>query len=81
MLSLSELVELARETEITDPIDWGMLNIDEENAYALVASGVLELCQTLDTDEQKIQALMATAVKLTVENFVLNIRLLQSQEK
>lgn len=80
MLTLSELVELAKEVEITDPIDWGMLNTDESSAYNLVASGILELCQSLETDEQKIQALMASLVKSTVENFVLNIKLLQQQE-
>lgn len=75
MISLVELVELAQEVEITDPIDWGMLNIDEKNAYTLIATGILELCQSLETDDQKIHMLMASLVKLSVENFVLNLKL------
>lgn len=71
MLSIDDLVELAKEVEVTDPIDWGMLNIDEDNAYRLIATSVLEqFSQPLDQP-----TILATITKLIVENFVLNLKL------
>jgi hypothetical protein len=65
------LVELAQEVEVTDPIDWGMLAIDEEEAYRMMAISVLE---TFPDEKIEIQAVIT---KLTVENFVLNLKLMQ----
>lgn len=64
------LVELAMEAEVTDPIDWGYLNISEEEAYRLMALHVLEMNNDRLTSD-------AIIVKLLVENFALNMRLLQ----
>lgn len=72
-----QLVELAMEIEAEDPIDFGMLRIDERNAYTLMANGVLESYLSNDKDERDM-ILLATVVKLTVENLVLNLKLLQS---
>jgi hypothetical protein len=80
-MNLHQLVDLAREVEITDPIDWGYLNIDEQSAYELIASGLLEHFNSLESDSDRSQFLLVSLVKLTVENFVLNIKLLQQQEK
>ena len=66
------LVELAMESEIADPIDWGDLNISEEEAYRLMAMHVLEM------KNDKITA-DAIITKLLVENFVLNMKLLGKQ--
>lgn len=65
------LVDLAQEVEVTDPIDWGMLAISEEEAYTMMATSVLE---TFPDEKIEIQAVI---VKLTVENFVLNLKLMQ----
>ena len=80
-MNLQQLVELAQEVEITDPIDWGYLNIDEQSAYELIASGILEHYSNFESDQDRLQFLLVSVVKLTVENFVLNIKLLQQQEK
>ena len=72
MLSVKQLAELAKEVETEDPIDWGMLAIDEDHAYELIASQVLELYNTNDQ-----YALLASVTKLIVENFVLNLKLQQ----
>ena len=72
-----QLVELALEIEIADPIDWGMLNINERDAYDMIASSVLEQYLLTDKDERDMM-LLAIVVKLTVENFVLNLKLLQN---
>ena len=69
MTQVEMLVQLAMETEINDPIDWGMLAVREEEAYALMASHVLEMPHDPLTDQ-------AIIVKLLVENFVLNLKLL-----
>lgn len=67
---IEQLVELALEVELTDPIDWGMLAIDESAAYRMVAATVVEM------DSEPL-VLKASLVKLLVENFVLNLKLLE----
>ncbi len=62
------LVELAMESEVADPIDWGDLNISEEQAYIMMAAHVIEMERNHLTDG-------AIIVKLLVENFVLNLKL------
>lgn len=81
MLTLNELIELAQEVELSDPIDWEYLNIEENQAYRLIAAGILEHYNSLESEEHRAEMLLASLVKLTVENFVLNIKLLQLREK
>lgn len=66
---IEDLVEIAMEAEITDPIDWGELNISEQEAYKMFAATVLEMNNEPLADK-------AIIVKLLVENFVLNLKLL-----
>ncbi len=73
-LDIEQLVDLAKEVEMGDPIDWGMLNIGEDEAYALMASHLLELFSQVPNDQQFTVAL-ASLTKLLVENFVLNLKL------
>lgn len=68
---INVIVELAQEVEVTDPIDWGMLAIDEQEAYRMMAISILE---TFPDESITIQAVLT---KLTVENFVLNLKLAQ----
>lgn len=71
---IKDLAELAKEVEIGDPIDWGMLNISEDEAYGLMANHVLELFR--DTPhEQRLTIALASLTKMLVENFVLNLKL------
>ena len=63
------LKELALEAVTVDPIDWGQLNISEDEAFNLMAMHVAEL-------ENNHLTLKAICVKLMVENFVLNLKLL-----
>ena len=67
--SIRNLVILAKEGETMDPIDWGDLNITEDQAYVIMAAHVLEMERNHLTDG-------AIIVKLLVENFVLNLKLL-----
>lgn len=78
-ISVEELISLAKEVEAQDPIDWGMLNIDENEAYKLIALNVLEMFG--ETEEDAREAIMLTTiVKLVVENFVLNLQLHQRNQ-
>ena len=68
------LVDLAMECELEDPIDWGLLAITEKQAYQMMASQLLEQFDNIDK-EHLVPVILATATKLLVENFVLNLRL------
>jgi hypothetical protein len=70
---IDKIVSLAREVEIGDPIDWGLLNIDEESAYKLMTMSVVEKFSEFSPNERSI--MIATIVKLVVENFTLNLKL------
>ena len=67
--AVKALVELAMAAEVADPIDWKELNITEEQAYVMMATHVLDMQRNHLTDG-------AIIVKLLVENFVLNLKLL-----
>lgn len=71
-MNVEELVAIAMEIESIDPIDWGMLNINEEDAYRLMALNAVELYK----DSDRV-TLLASIIKLLVENLTLNVRLLQ----
>ena len=66
------LVDLAKEGAEFDPIYWGDLNITEDQAYVMMAAHVSEM-------ELSDLTSRAIIVKLLVENFVLNLRLMGKQ--
>ena len=67
--AIRNLVMLAKEGAVMDPIDWGELAITEDQAYVMMAAHVLEMERNHLTDG-------AIIVKLLVENFVLNLKLM-----
>jgi hypothetical protein len=70
--AIRNLVLLAKEGAMMDPIDWGELAITEDQAYIMMAAHVLEMERNHLTDG-------AIIVKLLVENFVLNLKLMGKQ--
>lgn len=70
---LNLIVTLAKETSITDPIDWGHLSLTEEQAYIMMTTHVMEM-------ELNDLTSRAIIVKLLVENFVLNLKLLANSQ-
>ena len=72
--AIALLVDLANQMEIQDNIDWGLLNIKEADAYELMANSVVDQFNSVNT-EYHHTVMMATIVKLLVENFVLNLRI------
>lgn len=74
------LASFAKDAEQSDPIDWTGVNVDRDMAYDLMASQIAEMFRDyglrgIDRDAQMTIAL-STIVKLSVENFVLNQRLI-----
>ena len=79
MIQIETLVVLAKETVGQDLIDWKDLAIDEDTAYRLVATSVLEMFpEPWNIDQQT--GMLATITKLIVENMTLNLKLLQKNE-
>ena len=74
-MTVDELVELTKEVESEDPIDWGMLNIDEEGAIRLVALSVFEMYDEWKNSDSTEDIMLTTITKLVLENFALNLRL------
>lgn len=80
-LDLNAVEALIKEIELDDPIDWGMLNIDENDAARLIASSVVDhyeehIRPMTELDREYIY--VSSIAKLTLENFVLNIKLAQA---
>jgi hypothetical protein len=80
-INLKTVEELIKEIELADPIDWGMLRIDEKDATRLIASSVVEhyeenIKPMAETDREYV--VVSSIAKLTLENFVLNIKLAQA---
>ena len=74
---IEQIVKLAQEVEVEDPIDWGMLEVSEDNAYKLIAMNVVNQFDKYSVHERQI--MIATITKLVVENFVLNLKLKKVQ--
>lgn len=67
------LVELTKEGLKEYPIDWGMMQVDENEFLKLACIDVLE--QFLSLDEKERQVAMLTSITcLVLENFYLNIK-------
>jgi hypothetical protein len=82
---IREIIDLAKEVEVTDPIDWGTLSIEEDETYYLVTTSVVEqLGVQFIKGNMYIEAdrdvMIASIVKLVVENFVLNLKLTRKEE-
>lgn len=79
-VDLDLLVDIAQEVEGQDPVDWTKLSVAKEDAYKLVATSILEMFDKAEyTFDDKV-IIMSTITKLTVENMILNIRLLTKQQ-
>jgi phage-related baseplate assembly protein len=69
-----EIIELAKEVELTDQIDWEDLPLEKDRIYQLVGSQAYELYQEYSQSDDGEAVLLATVTKLLVENFVLNLK-------
>lgn len=80
LLDHRQLAEFGKQAETADPIDWSGVNIDRDAAYELMASQIAEMFRSYEEKGLSRDAQMAislgTIVRLSVENFVLNQRLM-----
>ena len=69
-----QIIELAKEVELSDQIDWEDLPLEKDRIYQLVGSQAYELYAEYRQSEDGEAVLLATVTKLLVENFVLNLK-------
>jgi hypothetical protein len=69
-----QIIELAKEVELTDAIDWENLPLDQDRVYQIIGSQAYELYANYSQSEDGEAILIATVTKLLVENFVLNLK-------
>jgi len=70
------LLELLREVEMEDPIDFSGLPFDENDLRQLACLNVAEMLNALPQDgEERDMVLAATVVRLVLENMVLQARI------
>ena len=73
--NLKQLIELAKESNISDPIDWEKVNLNEDTVYEMIGLSVMEMMHKIEKDPNVNVMLAASILKLTVENFVFNLKL------
>lgn len=69
-----QIIELAKEVEISDQIDWENLPLEKDRIYQIIGSQAYEMYEHYAQSEDGEAVLLATITKLLVENFVLNLR-------
>jgi phage-related baseplate assembly protein len=69
-----QIIELAKEVELTDAIDWEDLPLEKDRIYQIIGSQAYELYANYSQSEDGEAILIATVTKLLVENFVLNLK-------
>ena len=72
---VKEIIELAKNVELGDAIDWSEVNVDRDAIYQMIGSQTYEIYAAQCEEEDGEAVLLATVVKLVVENFVLNLQI------
>ena len=79
-VTVTDILDLVKEIDSEDPIDWGMLSVNEDIATDMIANELLEQYNTtwadMDSDERTV-IMLAMITKLVVENFTLNLKIRQ----
>lgn len=69
-----QIIELAKDVEAEDVIDWSSINVDRDKIYQIIGSQAYDIYVTQSSDHDREAILLATVIKLVVENFVLNLQ-------
>jgi hypothetical protein len=72
------IAELAKEIDKEDPIDFGMLKVDDDTLWNMMASHAVELVKFQSESDKFIY--LATVTKLLVENFVFHAQMMKIME-
>lgn len=67
------LADLTKEALKEYPIDWGMMQVDENEFLKLTCVDILERFSSLDEKERQI-AMLTSVTCLVLENFYLNLK-------
>ena len=78
--AVGRLIELAKEMEVTDPIDWSKVNVTEDQIYEMMAGSVLDQMYSVPLEHRETVS-MATLTKLLGENFTLKFNLEEEKKK
>lgn len=76
---IDQIIDAAKQVESEDEIDWGMLPFNEDDVYNLIGSSAVTLYYNKYDESYGRELLLATIVKLLVENFTLNVRLKEKE--
>jgi hypothetical protein len=80
-INLDQLVEIAAEVEAGDPADWGKLAVGQVEAFKMIGTSILDMFdKEVYTDDDKL-IMLATITKLTVENMLLNLKIMSNSDK
>jgi hypothetical protein len=74
-ITLSQIIELARIAD-SEPIDFGMIEIDEEKVYKTIAVAALDAFNRADPETRDI-VYLASIINLHVKNYILNMEKLE----
>jgi len=80
-VDLDLLVDIAQEVEGQDSVDWGKLAVGKEQAYKMVATSILEMFDKSEYTYDDKVIIMSTITKLTVENMLLNLKVLTLESR
>jgi len=79
-IDLDLLVEIAKDAEEIETFDWGRLSVGKEEAYKMIGTSILDqFDKEMYTEEDKL-IILSTLTRLTVENFLLNLKLLDQDK-
>jgi hypothetical protein len=70
------VADLAQEVDKEDPVDFGMLQLDEGSVWHLMSVNVVD--KYLEMSDDRV-VMMATITKLLVDNFILNYKLMHGK--
>lgn len=70
-ITLEQLVQLAKQAEYKNPIEWGELLVDEDTVYATFAQAMYSAYTKADPATKNL-VFLASLVKLQTENFALD---------
>lgn len=70
-----QIIDLAKQVELGDSIDWDDTHVDRDRVYQVIGSQVIEHYADWAESDDKDAVMLATIIKLVIENYVLNIRL------
>lgn len=74
---VDSVIELAKEMELSDPTDFAMLPIDDDETYRFIANSIIDKVIDVEVPLERELMLLSACIHLVVENFVLNQRLMQ----